>query len=171
MNEPLFENVKPQDPEEGRRLFRYIYFRRPGLWILIGVCVILEIAGLWLWITTRELSFASIFGILYLPIVIFILIRQYEKALKVQEARIEEVSSGAQENRPNIYRFYEDHFSYETKTASYNVSYSKLKKTLLHDNSVILVTDSKLHFALDRDYFTIGDAQGLLRFLASKGIK
>ena len=171
MIEPLFESIKNPDPEDPKRLYRFIYWRRPGLWIFMGILVVLEILGLWLRIGMQDHSVVTTFCILYLPACLVVLFFQFKRALKIQAARIEEVSSGDTEDKPNVYRFYEDHFTYETKASSFNISYAKVKKTLLHGDFIILVTDSKVFYGVDRNFFTIGDPQGLLRFLASKGIK
>lgn len=171
MNEPLFENVQYPDPEDSRFLFRYIYFHRPGFWVLIGILVILELLGVWQWLVLRELSWRSIFGILYPPVVLVILFFQYKRGLKIQIAREDELSSAGAEDKPAAYRFYDDFFTYESNSSSHRVSYANLKKTIVHDEHLIIVTNSKIYYELNRNCFTKGDPQGLLRFLASKGIQ
>ena len=163
----LFQSIHVRTKEFYKELYFYYYFRRP-IWIMIHVLAGIQV----LYIVASLLMLGEIQGInlAYIFIYVFFLLVRYKAMVDVTYKREMEVSAGVP-------------FEYTTEVTEHaliqkssngsniEIEFQKVKRVMETKSYFLLFTKTNLIFMINKDNFSIGDADGFVEYLKRKGYK
>lgn len=167
--ESLFELRYVLTRELYRDFYRWGYFYRPASLAVNVLCIIPFVFELILLALGHGYSLRYM---LFLPLLLVLHVIGYYNALRVTGKRLLEVN---QEPPISEILLYSDHLLDRVNRGSNceekYLEYQNIKCVYELRRTVLILTNAKLVFILPKDAFVKGDAEGLVQYFLSRGIR
>lgn len=161
----LFESTHVRNKSFFKEIYFDLYYKRGLHLVLIIVMGILLVTNLILVVLGDEKIFSNI---LFSTVFLLFHYLMYRRAVKTSMAREHEVSG----NGTIFYTIsiFEDKISHKSSLGSeYFVEFSKIKKTYETANYILLQSEARQLYVMDKNNFTIGECDECIKFLREKG--
>lgn len=164
--ESLFELRYVLTPETYRDFYRWGYFYRPASLAVNVLCIIPFVFELILLALGHGYSLRYM---LFLPLLLVWHVIGYYNALRVTGKRLLEVN----QEPPSCEIFlYSDHLiDRSSDSQEKHLEFQNIKRVYELSRTVLILTNAKLVFILPKDAFVKGDAEGLVQYFLSRGIR
>jgi len=167
----LFQSKYQRTPDFYREVYFYNYFKRPFnimlmlfMALLLGVNLLFSIMDSWKGIITNiAVGFGIVFFILYFL--------SYFVERSVAKKRDKETNSRF-ETPTYTLSVTEDKIIHNNPSGiEIEIRYAKIPKVLQSKHYIMFATEDSTVYVMPKNQFTIGDHDGLIQFLRSKGYK
>lgn len=168
MNEPLFKNSFMRDEKALKALYKNHYFKSKLMKVLGAIYLVLLVNSL---ISLVLYWYSEFFGFLVLYGMIFgiIMLIKYKQEIKLNLQRDKELAG---EREPIITQtVFEDRIEHEFCGITQSLDYSNVAYVADLKEYINIITKAKYVYIFKKDSFTLGNAEGFIDFLKSKGIK
>ena len=167
----LFQSKYTRSAHFYHEVYFYNYFKRPFnvmlmlfMGLLLAVNLLFSVMNSWKGIMTNiAVGFGIVFFILY--------ICSYFVELNIAKKRDKEVNSGFE---TPIYTLSvtEDKIIHSTPSGiEMEIRYAKIPKVLKSKHYIMFMAEDSMVYVMPKDTFTVGDYDGLMKFLQSKNYK
>ena len=169
--QPIFINRFKSVPEESERLDSFRFWHRPVNWILLVIFLIPGIANTLMALANRVWSPRELEWFLY-PLILVaiqcISFIRYKNLCRRRRAEVRQASGEPNAPVDVTTLFYEAHFTQKTPYASLDILYSSVKKVLLAEDRLLLLTKANTVYSIKLGCTTPGTVRDLLYFLIGK---
>lgn len=169
MDEIRFVNSFVRDKSTAKEIYGWWYYKRPlfvAFYIIMALYLLSFILG-FTFAPGEMLGDIPVFAFIIFGIFIFNL--SYFSQVRAMVKRDAEMSGGRELlSTVTVSDSEAVVTSFDSRTA---ISLEKMRYAFATKNYIVLVTKARLMMILKKDAFTVGDTDGFISFLQSKGIK
>ena len=169
--QPVFTNHFRSVPEESERLDSFLFWHRPVNWILLVIFLIPGIANTLDALIIGEWDFRQLEWFIY-PLILVaiqcISFIRYKNLCRRRRAEVRQASGEPNAPVDVTTLFYEAHFTQKTPYASLDILYSSVKKVLLAEDRLLLLTKANTVYSIKLGCTTPGTDRDLFYFLIGK---
>ncbi len=164
--QPLFENRYTHDEEWAKDLFRWMYFRRPILWICYALFALVFALGVYDWIVWGRVNLLLL---IYPPV--FVAMIMVLASVRRRMTMKREVEMYGAPVETTLWVTDDEITAKQSNGTEYRLRYTDIKKVIQTARYVFLKSKTQVVYSFKKDGFTVGNADEFIEFLKSKGIR
>ena len=163
MNEPLFKNRFVRDEKTLKEVYKNHHLKSKRFKIIYTICILIQLFS-------TLFNFGFFLTILFYNVIVAILLFfSYHQNVKIAIKRDKEITNGKELLIETV--AFDDRIEADVFGIHHTLDFDTVDCVNITENYVIINTKARFLYILKKDSFTLGNSEGFVEFLKSKGLR